>query len=77
MLSKINKVKKKNGFLIKIPKKNQDLRADLPTIGFDTVKYCKKIGLKGIILKNNKHIILDKTKIIKFSNKHKMILHIL
>ena len=77
MLSKINRVKKKNGFLIKIPKKNQDLRTDLPTIGFATVKYCKKIGLKGIILKSNKHIILDKTKIIKFSNKHNMILHIL
>ena len=74
MLSKISKVKK-NGFLIKLPK-NQDLRADLPTIGFDTIKECKRIGLKGIVLKNNQHIILDK-KIIEFSNKNKMILHVI
>ena len=77
MLSKINKVKKNNGFLIKFPKKKQDLRADLPTIGFDTIKECKRIGLKGIVLKNNQHIILDKKKIIEFTNKNKMILHVI
>ena len=77
MLSKISKVKKNNGFLIKFPKKKQDLRADLPTIGFDTIKECKRIGLRGIVLKNNQHIILDKKKIIEFSNKNKMILHVI
>ena len=77
MLLKISKVKKKNGFLIKFPKKKQDLRADLPTIGFDTIKECKRIGLKGIVLKSNQHIILDKKKIIEFSNKNKMILHVI
>ena len=77
MLSSIKKTKNKNGFLIKLPKKNQDLRADLPTIGFETIKNCKKIGLKGIILKSEKNIVLDKTKIINFSNKNKMILDII
>ncbi len=77
MLSKISKVKINNGFLIKFPKKKQDLRADLPTIGFDTIKECKRIGLRGIVLKNNQHIILDKKKIIEFSNKNKMILHVI
>ena len=77
MLSKISKVKKNNGFLIKFPKKKQDLRADLPTVGFDTIKECQKIGLKGIVLKSNENIILDKKKIIKYSNKNKMILHVI
>ena len=77
MLSSIKKTKNKNGFLIKLPKKNQDLRADLPTIGFETIKNCKSIGLKGIILKSEKNIVLDKTKIINFSNKNKMILDII
>ena len=77
MLSKISTVKKNNGFLIKFPKKNQDLRADLPTIGFDTIKESKRIGLRGIVLKSNQHIILDKKKIIEFSNKNKMILHVI
>ncbi len=77
MLSKIKKIKKNNGFLIKFPKKNQDLRADLPTIGFDTVKECRRIGLRGIVLKGNQHIILDKNKIIDFLNKNKMILYVI
>ena len=77
MLSSIKKTKNKNGFLIKLPKKNQDLRADLPTIGFETIKNCKRIGLKGIILKSEKNIVLDKTKIINFSNKNKMVLDII
>ena len=77
MLLKIKKSSINNGFLIKFPKKKQDLRVDLPTIGYETIEDCKKIGLKGIILKSNNHIILDKNKIIKFTNKHKMILHII
>jgi len=77
MLLKIKKSSINNGFLIKLPKKKQDLRVDLPTIGYETIEDCKKIGLKGIILKSNNHIILDKNKIIKFTNKHKMILHII
>ena len=77
MIEKTIRNEKKNGFLIKFPKQKQDLRADLPTIGFDTIKECKRIGLKGIVLKNNQHIILDKKKIIEFSNKNKMILHVI
>ena len=45
--------------------------------GFETIKNCKSIGLKGIILKSEKNIVLDKTKIINFSNKNKMILDII
>ena len=77
MLTNIKKTKNKNGFLIKLPKRKQDLRVDLPTIGFDTVKKCNQIGLKGIVLKNNQNIILDKKKIIKFSNKNNMTLYII
>ena len=38
------KIKKgSNGILIKFPKKKQDLRMDLPTIGLDTLKDCKNM----------------------------------
>ena len=51
----ISKLKKKSeGILIKLPKKKQDLRMDLPTIGLQTLKDCKKYGLKGIVLKSKK-----------------------
>ena len=62
MLQNLKKVKNINGILIKFPKKKQDLRADLPTIGLDTLKECKKSKIKGIVLKSNQNIILDKKK---------------
>ena len=51
-----------SGVLIKVPKKIQDLRVDLPTIGYDTIRNCIKIGLRGIALKKNQNIFLDQTK---------------
>ena len=72
MLLSINKTKKKQGILIKFPKKKQDLRADLPTVGLDTIKDCKKADIKGIVLKANQNIFLDKKKCIDFVNKNKM-----
>jgi len=67
-----NKNIKKQGILIKFPKKKQDLRIDLPTIGIRTLVLCKKAGLKGIVLKSKKNIFLDKNKCINFANKNKM-----
>ena len=58
MLSKLKKVS--DGILIKLPKKKQDLRMDLPTIGLNTLKDCKKYGLKGIVLKSKKNIFTKK-----------------
>ena len=70
MLQLIKKTKNFQGILIKYPKKKQDLRVDLPTIGFDTFKDCKKAGIKGIVLKSKQNIFLDKEKSIHFANKN-------
>ena len=75
MLSKLKK--KSDGILIKLPKKKQDLRMDLPTIGLNTLKDCKKYGLKGIVLKSKKNIFLDKKKCINFANKNKIFIKII
>ena len=61
-----------NGVLVKFPKKKQDLRVDLPTVGFKTFKQCKIAGLKGIVLKSKQNVFLDKNKCINFANKNKM-----
>ncbi|MDC0512007.1 UDP-2,3-diacylglucosamine diphosphatase LpxI [bacterium] len=69
----LNQIKNKNnGVLVKFPKKKQDTRVDLPTVGLNTFKQCKKAGLKGIVLKHKKNILLDKKKCIKYANKNKM-----
>ena len=73
MLKKSKSKKLKNkGVLVKFPKKKQDLRIDLPTVGFKTLIQCKNAGLKGIVLKSKKNIFLEKRKSINFANKNKM-----
>ena len=79
MLGKANKIlrkfplkNKRQGILLKFPKRNQDLRIDLPTVGVKTIKKCIKIGLKGVVVKANKNIFLDRSKCIDLANKNKM-----
>ena len=74
MINSISKSKNQKGFLIKMPKAKQDLRVDLPTIGIDTFKDCKKVGIKGIVVKSNQNIILNKSESIKFANKNNIFL---
>ena len=77
MIQTLRKTKICNGMLIKFPKKKQDLRVDLPTIGLDTIKDCKKVNIKGIVLKSKENIILDKKKCIYFANKNKMFISVI
>ena len=74
MIKSISKSKIKKGILIKLPKAKQDLRVDLPTIGIDTFKDCAKVGVKGIVIKSNQNIILDKEDCIKYANQNKLFL---
>ena len=77
MLERIKSKKFRNhGVLVKFPKKKQDLRVDLPTIGLKTIIQCKTTGLKGIVIKSKQHVFLDKIKCIKFANKNKMFISV-
>ena len=53
-----------HGVLVKFPKKKQDLRVDLPTIGLKTIKQSKTAGLKGIVIKSKQHVFLDKINVL-------------
>jgi len=74
MLSKLKK--KSSGILIKFPKKKQDLRIDLPTVGLNTFRDCKKFGLKGIVLKSRKNIFLNRVECINFANKNRIFIKV-
>jgi DUF1009 family protein len=77
MLKKSRYKKFKNcGVIVKFPKKKQDLRIDLPTIGLDTLMQSKNAGLKGVVVKNKQHVFLDKQKCIQYANKNKMFISI-
>ncbi len=77
MIGRIKNNKYQNSILIKFPKKGQDIRADLPTIGFDTFVDCLKANIKGIVLKSKANIFLDKKKSINFANKHNIFLYVI
>ena len=73
MLKHSKSIKFRNhGVLVKFPKKKQDLRVDLPTIGLKTLKQCKTAGLKGIVIKSKQNVFLDKNKCINYANNNKM-----
>ena len=73
MLKRYKSKKFRNkGVLVKFPKKKQDLRIDLPTVGLKTLTQCKSAGLKGIVLKSKQNVFLERRKCINFANKNKM-----
>ena len=73
MLNKCKRKKfKKSGVLVKFPKKKQDLRIDLPTVGLKTLVQCKSSGIKGIVLKNKQNVFLERKKCINYANKNKI-----
>ena len=77
MLKKSRSKKFRNfGVLVKFPKKKQDLRVDLPTIGLKTIKQSKTAGLKGIVVKSKQHVFLDKNECISFANRNKMFISV-
>lgn len=65
----------RKGILIKIIKNNQDLRADLPTIGLNTVKNCKKYGIEGVAFSANKTVIVNKEVVLDYCNKNQIFLY--
>lgn len=67
-----SKQSRNKGVLVKFPKKKQDIRIDLPTIGLKTLIQCKLAGLKGIVLKSKRNVFLERKKCINFANKNKM-----
>jgi DUF1009 family protein len=56
---------RRRGVLVKLCKPQQDVRADLPSIGMSTVLNAKKAGLGGIAVEAGRSLILDREAVIK------------
>ena len=67
-----SKTERYKGVLAKFPKKKQDLRIDLPTVGLKTLVQSKAAGLKGIVLKAKQNVFLERKESISFANKNQM-----
>ena len=66
-----NSVKKniKNAILIKVLKKDQDTRVDIPVIGINTILNAQIANLSGIVCEADSTIIDNKDEVIKLANK--------
>lgn len=56
------------GILIKIAKRQQEQRVDLPVIGEETVRKVAKAGLRGIAIEAGRTLILNREEMLKLAN---------
>ncbi len=73
--SAYEKSKNNKAVLIKLAKINQNLKADLPTIGMKTLKNCKKKSISGIAYSANSTLFLNKDEILNFCNENDIFLY--
>lgn len=59
---------KEGGVLVKLRKPGQDRRADLPTIGVETVAYAISAQLSGIAVEAQDTLIIDQDRVIKLAD---------
>ncbi|MBB3974839.1 hypothetical protein GGQ64_000015 [Rhizobium azooxidifex] len=57
--------RRRKGVLVKLCKPNQDRRADLPSIGVDTVRRAAEAGLAGIACEAGRSLVLDRAALIE------------
>ena len=62
----------KNCIVVKMARRNQDYRIDIPTIGLETIKKVAEINGRGIVIEADKMLFIDKEEVIKFANKNKI-----
>ncbi|MGB7288343.1 MAG: UDP-2,3-diacylglucosamine diphosphatase LpxI [Salaquimonas sp.] len=65
-------VKPSNGILAKTMKPEQDMRADLPAIGPDTIRSVAAAGLKGIAIEAGHTFILEKEETLRLAGELKI-----
>lgn len=66
---------RRGGFtLVKVAKPQQDMRFDVPAIGLQTLQNVHAAGGRIIAIEADKTILLNQAEVIKFANRHHMIL---
>lgn len=64
------KLAKKDACVIKVSKPSQDKRFDIPAVGLRTLQVMKKNNAKLLAVEANETIIVDQDKVIKYADKH-------
>ena len=61
---------RRKGVLVKLCKPEQDLRADLPSIGVETLRRAKSAGLAGIAVEAGRSLVLEREALIAEADAH-------
>ncbi len=62
----------KGCIVVKMARRNQDYRIDIPTIGIETIKKVVEIQGSGIVIEADKMLFIDQEKVIEYANKNKI-----
>jgi DUF1009 family protein len=57
------------GVLVKMPKKGQDLRIDLPAVGPRTFVRAAKAGLRGVAVASGVTLVLDREETVRIADR--------
>ena len=68
------KLAKKNARVIKVAKPSQDKRFDIPAIGLRTLKTMRRAKADLIAVEAGETIIVDKDDVVKYANKHNIVI---
>jgi len=68
------KIAKKNARIIKVAKPKQDKRFDIPAVGLRTLKTMRKYKADLIAVEANETIIVDQEDVVKYANKHNIVI---
>ena len=66
---------RERGIFVKRPKAGQDLRADMPAIGVDTLSHVAAAGLAGIVITPGKVLLLEREKLAQRCSELTIFLH--
>lgn len=69
-----SKLAKRNACVIKVAKPKQDKRFDIPVVGLRTLRTMKKYKASLLAVEANETIIVDQEKVIKYADKHNIVL---
>jgi hypothetical protein len=69
--------KKRSGIFVKLPKKNQSLKIDLPVIGTKTIKLLKKAKINSIVVSKKHTIVNDVNKTLAEIKRNKINLYLI
>lgn len=62
------------GVLVKLAKKDQSLKVDIPTIGLDTAKQAHNANLAGIVISASTSQVLNAEEVINYLDEHNLFL---